>query len=217
MPLDRGVNVAGEVYPNVFASLCMAAKRACRHIDSRGAHAIHPTQTGLFHECKRLVDGSRGTFRASRPNGRQFRRRSCTHGQCHPRAGDGRGRAGEIRSSRHAHGHGGRCHRPVHAIPEIRSRRCGLARPRPLRALGRPRLDADLRAALSHRLSGDDHRRDQALPPTRLHHRRPSGIRPRARRRNHHRPARPGPGKCGRHGDRRAPHGGGVRRQDRRP
>jgi transketolase len=42
VPLDRGVNAAGKIYPDVFASLCMAAKRASRHIDSRGAHAIHP-------------------------------------------------------------------------------------------------------------------------------------------------------------------------------
>ena len=43
-----------------------------------------------------------------------------------------------------------------------------LARPRPLRALGRPRVDAALCAALSDRLSGHDDRGDQALPPARL-------------------------------------------------
>ena len=40
-----------------------------------------------------------------------------------------------------------------------------LARPRPLRALRRPRLDAALLAALSHRLPGDDARRAEAFPP----------------------------------------------------
>ena len=126
------------------------------------------------------------------------------HGERHPRAGDGRGRAGEIRPSRPADGRGRHRDRAVHAVPEIRSGRSGLARPRPLRALGRPRLDADLRAASSPRLRGDDDRADQALPPARLDHRRPSGIRPYAGRRDHHRPARPGPRQRGRHGDRRA-------------
>ncbi len=37
------------------------------------------------------------------------------------------------------------------------------------------------------------HRRDQAFPPARLAHRRPSGIRPCRRHRDDHRTARPGP------------------------
>ena len=92
----------------------------------------------------------------------------------------------------------------VHALSQIRPGRSGLARPRPLRALGRPRLDAALCAPASHRLRGDDHRRAQALPPARLAHPRPPGARPHPRRRNHHRTARPRPGQCGRHGDRGA-------------
>ena len=60
-------------------------------------------------------------------------------------------------------------------LPEIRPGRSGLARPRPLRALGRPRLDAALRAAASARLRGDDDRRAQALPPARLDDAGPSG------------------------------------------
>ena len=48
------------------------------------------------------------------------------------------------------------------------------------------------------------HRGDQALPPARLDHARPSGEFHHARRRDHHRPARPGPRQRGRHGDRRA-------------
>ena len=51
---------------------------------------------------------------------------------------------------------------------------------------------------------GDDDRPDQAFPPARLDDRRPSRIRPYARHRDHHRPARPGPRQRGRHGDRRA-------------
>ena len=43
-------------------------------------------------------------------------------------------------------------------LPEIRSGRSEMAGPRPLRAVGRSRLDADLRAAASHRLRVDDDR-----------------------------------------------------------
>ena len=45
--------------------------------------------------------------------------------------------------------------------------RPALARPRPLRPVGRPRLDADLRLALPDRLRAADDRRHQALPPAR--------------------------------------------------
>ena len=69
--------------------------------------------------------------------------------------------------------------------------RSGLARSRPLRALGRSRLDADLCAASSSRLRDDDDRRDQALPADRLAHARSSRIRPHARHRDHDRSARP--------------------------
>ena len=82
--------------------------------------------------------------------------------------------------------------------------RARMARPRPLRAVGRPRLDAALRAALSDRLSRHGYRAAQGLPPARLAHRRPPGIRPCARHRDHHRAARPGARQRGRHGARRA-------------
>ena len=49
--------------------------------------------------------------------------------------------------------------------------RAALAGPRPLRAVGRARLDAALRAAAPDRLRRHDARRDQALPPARLAHR----------------------------------------------
>ena len=60
-------------------------------------------------------------------------------------------REGEIRPSGPADGRGRHRHRAVHAVPEIRRRRSEMAGPRPLRALGRPRLDAALCAALSDR------------------------------------------------------------------
>ena len=44
------------------------------------------------------------------------------NGQRHPRAGDGCGRKGEVRPSRHADGHGRRRDGPVHEIPQVRSR-----------------------------------------------------------------------------------------------
>ena len=107
--------------------------------------------------------------------------------QRHPGARHGRGRAGEVRPSRHAHGHGRRRHRAVDAIPQPRPAASRLARPRPLRALGRPRLDAALRAAVPHRLPGHDARRAAALPPARARTGRPSRVRPRPRHRDHDR------------------------------
>ena len=79
-----------------------------------------------------------------------------------------------------------------------------LAGPRPLRALGRPRLDAALRAAAPDRLSGVTIERAQALPPARLEDARPPRVRPHAGRRDDDRPARAGPRHRRRHGDRRA-------------
>ena len=78
-----------------------------------------------------------------------------------------------------------------------------LARPRPLRAVRGPRLDAPVLAAAPHRLRPRA-RRAQAVPPVGLAHARPPRVRPDARRRGHDRPARPGLRQRGRHGDRRA-------------
>ena len=81
----------------------------------------------------------------------------------------GRRRAeGQFRPSRHADGHGRRRDGAVHQVPEDRPRRPEMAGPRPLRALGRPRLDAAIRRALSARLCRHDDRRDQELPPAAL-------------------------------------------------
>ena len=77
-------------------------------------------------------------------------------------------------------------------IPEVRRLGAALARPRPLHPVGRPRLDAALFAAASHRLRRHDARRAEAFSPARQPHRRASGIRPRQRHRDDHRTARPG-------------------------
>ena len=78
-----------------------------------------------------------------------------------------------------------------------------LARPRPLRAVERPRLDAAVCAAASHRLRPADGRA-QALPPAAFEDAGPSGARHDARRRDDDRAARAGPRQRGRHGDRGA-------------
>ena len=52
--------------------------------------------------------------------------------------------------------------RAVDPLPEIRRRRPALARPRPLRAVRRPWLDAALCAAAPHRLCRHGHRRSAA-------------------------------------------------------
>ena len=127
-----------------------------------------------------------------------------------------------------------RCRRPSPAIPACRwawrtSRPCcsrevlrfdaadaRLAEPRPLRAVGRPRLDAALCAALSHRLSRHGDRRAEALPPARLQDRRPSRVRPCRRHRDDHRSARPGPRQRRRHGAGRAPAQRAARRRHHR-
>ena len=79
--------------------------------------------------------------------------RSSPYGERDSRALDGRRREGEIRPSRPADGLRRSRDRAVHPVPEIRRRQAGLAGPRPLRAVGRPRLDAALFAAVSDRQS----------------------------------------------------------------
>ena len=70
--------------------------------------------------------------------------------QRHPRAGDGRRPEGQLRPPRHADGARAARARAVHAHHEVRRERAGLAGPRPLRALGRPRVDAPVLHALPH-------------------------------------------------------------------
>ena len=139
------------------------------------------------------------------------------YGECDPRARDGRRRKGEIRPSRAADGRRRYRHRAVHAVPEIRCRRSGMAGPRPLRAIGRARLDAALCAALPHRQYRHDARPAQAFPPARIADAGSSGEFPHQGRRDHDRAARPGHCHLGRHGARRADARRRVRQEDRRP
>ena len=74
--------------------------------------------------------------------------------QHHPHPVDGRGAGGQLRPSGHADGHGAGGLQPVAAVPALRSPGSDLAQPRPLRALGRPRLDAALLAAAPDRRQG---------------------------------------------------------------
>ena len=111
--------------------------------------------------------------------------------QRHPHAVDGRRAEGELRAPRHADGPGprGLCALHAHHAPQPGQRR--LARPRPLRPVRRPRLDAPLLVAVPVRLRADA-RRPQELPPARLADRRPSRVRPRRRHRDDDRAAGPG-------------------------
>ena len=107
----------------------------------------------------------------------------------------GRRREGQKRPSRPADGRGRHRDGAVPRRAEIRRRRPALARPRPLRAVGRPWLDAALFAALSdrgRRRRRADDRRSAGVPPARLEDARPSRIRPHDRRRDDDRPARAG-------------------------
>src|SRR5579872_250538 len=49
---DRTVNVRMPLCPNVFAPLCMARRCGSHHIDSRGSHAIQPTQKAFSMTAK---------------------------------------------------------------------------------------------------------------------------------------------------------------------
>ena len=71
-----------------------------------------------------------------------------------PHALDRRDPEGELRPSRHADGAGPARLHALAALPALRPGRPDLARPRPLRALRRPRLDAALLAALPRRGAG---------------------------------------------------------------
>ena len=141
--------------------------------------------------------------------------RSYPYGQRDPWPFDGCRREGEIRPSRPANGRRRYRHGAVHAVPEIRCRRAELAGPRPFRALGRPRLDAALLVALSHRQQGHDARPAEAFPPARIADAGPSGKLPHQGHRNHDRAARPGHRDLGRHGGCGENACRGVRQEDR--
>ena len=65
---------------------------------------------------------------------------------------DGRRGSRALGSSRHADGHGRHCRSSVERLPAFRADRAALARPRPVRAVERPRLDAAVLDRLPDRL-----------------------------------------------------------------
>ena len=113
--------------------------------------------------------------------------------QHHPHAVDRRGAGGQLRPSGHADGARAAGLRAVEPRDALRSRRSDLAQPRPLRAVQRPRVDAAVVAAASHRRQGRQSRvrgagpavgharRHQALPPDRQPRAGPSRVPPRCR------------------------------------
>src|SRR5690242_15767222 len=114
----------------------------------------------VVHE--RIPDDSH-RYRHRRAAAQAARSATPPHGRRDPCARHGRGREGQERPSRHADGHGGCGDSAVEPLPQIRSRPAQMAGPRPLRAVGRARLDAALCAALSDRLSRHDLGRAEAL------------------------------------------------------
>ncbi len=121
--------------------------------------------------------------------------------QCDPRLGDGCGAEGQFRSPRHADGHGGHCRGSVESPSSPQSGQPQMGRPRPLRAVQRPRLDVVVCAAASHRLSVADGR-DPAFPAVAFDDSRPSRVRHGPGSGDHHRPSWPGACQCGGHGHR---------------
>ena len=130
-------------------------------------------------------------------------------------ARDRRRAAGELGSSRDTDGHGAARLLPLAARPPLRSRGSDLAEPRPLRPLGRARLDASLRAPPPDRHEGGgrplrgagrtvrDARRHPPLPAARQQVPGASRVPLDLRRGDDHRSPRPGGRDERRDGDRR--------------
>jgi hypothetical protein len=95
------------------------------------------------------------------------------------------------RSSRRADGPGARRVLAVGEIPASQPGQSALAEPRPVRAVGRARLDVAVQPAASDRVRPADERAG-AVPSTGQPHARPSRIRCDARRGSDHRAARSG-------------------------
>ena len=130
-------------------------------------------------------------------------------GQRHPRPQYGRRRESQIRPPRRPHGHGrhGRCAMEPPFAPQPGQPQ--VVRPRPFRALQRPRLHAPVRAVAPHRLR-PAHGRVEELPPVGQQNGRTPRIWRHTGRRNHHRPAGPGPGQRRGHGASRKIAGGRI-------
>ncbi len=122
------------------------------------------------------------------------------NGQCNPRAGDGRRAEGQFRPSRHADGHGGDRRRAVEPVitATIRPIRTGSTA---TASCCRTATARCCMYALLH-LTGYDLPMDEIRNFRQLHSKTPGhpGSRHHAGRRNHHRPAGPGPRQRGRHG-----------------
>ncbi len=78
---DPVVNASQAIYPDVFVLLCMAARQPARHIDSRGSHAIQPTQKAFSMSAKAsstaaVVPAAGHEQAAAAPLS------LCEHGQC---------------------------------------------------------------------------------------------------------------------------------------
>ena len=148
--------------------------------------------------------------RRSRPRGRRplGRRHAALPGCRH-------GRARRERPSRYAAGGSAHGLDALQPPPQARPPLLGVGGPRPVRALGGPRVGAAVRAAPPVRLRAA-HGRAQAVPPARVGHPRPPGVRPHRRGRDHDGSPRPGLRHRGRAGPRRA-HAGGPLPRDHRP
>src|SRR6185295_10207500 len=150
-PLRSCVNLRGEV-------MTRGSGRLPPFTPHKPAQSLTPEPCML---SVRRLDNEAPRERRKSDSARQPR----PHGQRHSRAIYGRGRSGEVRSPRLAYGRGRYRDGLVHKIPEIRSGRPQMARPRPFRAFGWSRLDAALFAAPPFGLHGDDARRNQAFSP----------------------------------------------------
>jgi hypothetical protein len=123
--------------------------------------------------------------------------------QRHPGPGHGRGGGGPIRPSGHSDGARPRGVRALAPVPPAQPHQSRLARPRSLRPLLRPRLDAAVCPAPPGGVRGVA-RRPARVPPVGLGHAGPPRARPHAGGGNHHRAAGPGGGQRGRYGRGRA-------------
>ena len=166
---------------------------------------------GLTHlarnEHHRLRRRGPAVTRTPRPSTAPYGRRAA-------RARYGCRRAGEIRPSRHADGHGRHRHGALHPIPAVRpaGRPTGPTATASCSRTGMARCCSTGFCILT-RLSRHDDGRAEAFPPARQPHRRPSRARPCRGHRDDDRPARPGARQLGRHGARRTDAGGRVRRR----
>ena len=144
----------------------LPAGRACRMRSSTPARCRRCT-TATASAASALGVAHQGLARLKRSTkARHVRTLPDAAGQRHPLSRHRRHRARRRRPPGRAARHGRDRHRAVHAAPEVRCRRPDLARPRPRRAVERPRLDAAVRAAVPERLRAHRHRAGRAPSAT---------------------------------------------------